>query len=316
MSKKGQSTTASILKWEDIEHLYNVALVNKMYGLCKFIIAGSYYGLHAEQITSLKWKDVFSDIFFVKGRDGKTLTIKNSQKAKKKFIEQFNLLNRNTTEDDYIILNRFGSRSSIQMLNRSLKQLNVYSKLNIKNLSTESFRKTFARHIYDILPPNLKDTGLKMLSQYLGHSSVAITTSYIGIDNSFLFDNPTEMFEYLELYSSSQTELSDKFIKDYTKNGFVYLLKDSTLPTLLKIGKTVDLSNREGTLQGEKPTYSLYKYVKLDCEKAAYALETSLHKRYAKYHVRGEWYELPENELKELLSEFSWEDANVNNIHE
>lgn len=310
MSRKGQTTTASILKWGDIERLYIVALNHKMYSMCRFIIAAACYGLHAEQVLSLKWKDVLSDEFIVFSRNGNSITVKNTKYAKAKFLEQFALSEETLGQDDYIVKNRYDGTMSLQMLNRHLKNLNVWSKLNVENLSTESFRKTFARRVYDLLPTNLKNSGLEMLSQYLGHASLALTREYIGLwDRKSFFKNPKEMFEYLEQLKQPDAAISDGLIDEYENPSYVYLAKDSALPKLTKIGKADDTTYREGTLQGEKPSIFFFKVVKCENSELAYVTEKMLHKRYKDYRIRGEWFELPDDELNALLSEFSWEDA-------
>lgn len=314
MSVKGISTTASVLSWEDVEHLYKVAMVNKMYSLCKVIVGGAYYGLHIEQTLSLRWSDVLSDVFFVGAKKGKIITVRNTKEAKKKIFELMNVCGSVDT-DDYFIITRFGGKASSQCINRQLKNLNFYSKLFIKNLSTESFRKAFGRHVYDSLPYRMKESGLSMIAEYFGQQSLHVTVEYLGLkDRFFEFDNPFEMFEFIEK-ESDNTGVPEEFARQFRKPGFVYLLKDSALPTLVKIGKTCQLSDREGTLQGEKPTYSLYKYVRLDCEKAAYAFETSLHKRYKEYRRRGEWFEIPKGQMNALLEEFSWNDYSDKKEH-
>jgi hypothetical protein len=59
-----------------------------------------------------------------------------------------------------------------------------------------------------------------------------------------------------------------------------------------KIGRSKNPIKRERTLQSEKPTISLFYY----CEVPA-KIESILHEKYKDYRVRGEWFDLDEEEF-------------------
>jgi hypothetical protein len=126
-------------------------------------------------------------------------------------------------------------------------------------------------------------------------------------DEVFEFSNPYEMFSLLE--KGDPVKPDEEFVKEYTKPSYVYLMKDGNLPLYIKIGKANDVGSRERTLQGEKPTIVLYKYLRFDCEKEAFTFEKKLHRKYREQQARGEWYILSEEKLNELLSEYEWVDA-------
>jgi hypothetical protein len=73
-----------------------------------------------------------------------------------------------------------------------------------------------------------------------------------------------------------------------------------------KIGIANNPKYREGTLQSEKPSIVLRKQLKLDSRSDALAKEKELHRKYEKYHLRGEWFNLPDKLLVELLNEYDW----------
>lgn len=64
-----------------------------------------------------------------------------------------------------------------------------------------------------------------------------------------------------------------------------------------KIGRSIDPKFRERTLQSEKPSISLVGKTKVDIEKR-------LHDKYSVYHVRGEWYNLSQHQVKDILDLF------------
>ena len=102
---------------------------------------------------------------------------------------------------------------------------------------------------------------------------------------------------------------NEKYFSNFINESFVYIMKDSNLPNMVKIGKSNNINNRERTLQGEKPTITIYKYIKFNGEKAAFEFETVLHKRYKNNRIRGEWFELNEKELQILINEYEWKDC-------
>lgn len=77
-----------------------------------------------------------------------------------------------------------------------------------------------------------------------------------------------------------------------------YLMKDGNGFT--KIGKSFNPVYRESTLQSEKPTVELLATLDLD-------IELELHKKYAEYRVRGEWFSLTSKQIKEIILENSFQ---------
>ena len=93
------------------------------------------------------------------------------------------------------------------------------------------------------------------------------------------------------------------------KPSYVYLMKDSALPELTKIGKSNQPYYRERTLQGEKPTISMYKYTRLKNEEEAFKFERMLHDKYDDKRVRGEWFKINNDDLFSLIARYEWIDA-------
>lgn len=85
----------------------------------------------------------------------------------------------------------------------------------------------------------------------------------------------------------------------------VYLMKD-LITGDTKIGESIDVLNREKTLQADKPQIELFYVLICDTKKEAQKLEKHLHSRYAAKHKRGEWYTLTNNDISQLLKEYKW----------
>lgn len=89
-------------------------------------------------------------------------------------------------------------------------------------------------------------------------------------------------------------ELDNKL--NHKKEFKTYLMIDKNTG-FYKIGKAIEPYFREKTLQSEKPTISILAF----CDKN---IENYLHKKYAIKKIRGEWYNLSEKEVSEVISEF------------
>lgn len=81
-------------------------------------------------------------------------------------------------------------------------------------------------------------------------------------------------------------------------NQRTYLMKDSNTG-YTKIGKAIDPKYRERTLQSEKPTISLFAV----CDDN---IELELHKKFEDKRIRGEWFDLKDNELIEIVNQYSF----------
>ena len=67
-----------------------------------------------------------------------------------------------------------------QRINIILKEIKKKYRLKIKNFSCHSLRKTFGRQVYNMNSEN-SELALVKLMELFNHSSVAITTRYLGL---------------------------------------------------------------------------------------------------------------------------------------
>lgn len=81
---------------------------------------------------------------------------------------------------------------------------------------------------------------------------------------------------------------------------FVYLMHD-TANGYYKIGISNKPQYREKTLQSEKPTIELITAKKFPVRKIAESIEKSLHSVYAEKRLRGEWFELNEIDVENVI---------------
>ena len=81
---------------------------------------------------------------------------------------------------------------------------------------------------------------------------------------------------------------------------FVYLMKDVS-NGFYKIGISNKPEYRERTLQSEKPTIVLLKSKEFPTRIIAEAIESALHKAFGEKRLRGEWFELDEKDVEDII---------------
>ena len=73
-----------------------------------------------------------------------------------------------------------------------------------------------------------------------------------------------------------------------------------------KIGRSINPPKRERTLQAEKKEISLLMVCDKDVEK-------QLHKQFETKHIRGEWYNLSENDINDIIKQYNFKPYANNN---
>lgn len=114
------------------------------------------------------------------------------------------------------------------------------------------------------------------------------TSEYIDlVKNTIPNYEPTEI---------KQAEPKKETITDFC---FVYLMHD-TSNGYYKIGISNSPEYRERTLQSEKPTIEMIASKKFPIRKIAESIEKALHSTYSEKRLRGEWFELNDNDVEHI----------------
>ena len=181
MSLKYSTTTADRLDWDEMINLVRKLEQDKNYKFALFIALGSFWGLRVNDMKALVWEDVLDkdEITIVEHKTGKKRLIP-IKTALKKFIKDcYSHINPVSLRSPLFISQK-GTVYSTQRLNVVLKEIKEKYKLNIKNFSCHSLRKTFGREVYN-QNLGLGEQALVMLMDIFNHSSIAVTKRYIGL---------------------------------------------------------------------------------------------------------------------------------------
>lgn len=109
--------------------------------------------------------------------------------------------------------------------------------------------------------------------------------------------------EEIPNYEPLQLRDNRKSIKEENigQECYVYLMKDET-NNFFKIGISNKPEYREYTLQSEKPTIKLLQAKKFPIRKIASSFEKGLHEIYNKQRIRGEWFNLSDEDVQHIIS--------------
>lgn len=192
MARKGISTTAEPLGFEEYAKLIQHLEKDKKYRWALFCVIAGSLALRASDVLNLKWGDVLGgDLCFLKEKKTKKirrLLINPSVSAKIKAL--YEKMESPDPNQQIFLSKRTGRPYTIQNVNTHLRNYKNRYLLSIGKFSTHSFRKTFGKKVFE--DSGESEKGLILLSRELNHSSPAVTRRYIGLkdgDYSAIYDS-------------------------------------------------------------------------------------------------------------------------------
>ena len=147
----------------------NRAIIEVLYGS----------GLRVSELINLKLSNIYFDenYMLVEGKGSKQRLVPLSEESVKQI--GFWRLDRNKLDikkgnEDYLFLNRLGSRLTRAMIFTIVKDLCVVAGIK-KNVSPHTFRHSFATHLLET------GTDIRFIQELLGHNSIKTTQIYTHI---------------------------------------------------------------------------------------------------------------------------------------
>lgn len=144
------------------------------------------------------------------------------------------------------------------------------------------------------------------------HTSSKRPKTILIDDNCF---SPPHKDEAIHAYIKNRLETITKLVPDYQLPHrtviktpieykfnwcYVYLMRDNT-NGYHKIGISNKPEYREKTLQSEKPSIEMLACKKFPTRKIAEAIESALHTAYSQQRVRGEWFNLNDEDVAAII---------------
>jgi len=167
----------SYLNWEDYLKLINSLNGNKfrlliaLQGMC---------GLRISDALNLTWSDILNtnEVKLKEKKTGKERTIYFNSTLMAIIQEEYKEQNGSV----FVFRSKFCNKPmSLEYVNRQLKE--IFCKFDVEynqRVSSHLFRKTFGRRYMEI--NKYSDKALLMLNEVFGHSTIAITKIYLGIN--------------------------------------------------------------------------------------------------------------------------------------
>ena len=181
MSLKYSNTTADYLEWNQAMNLIRSLFRDEEYKMSLLISIGCFWGLRISDILALRWNQILNtdEFTIIERKTGKSRTIRINSQLKKHILECYQKIEPIGVNAP-ILVSQKGTIYTIQRINVILKEVKVRYKLNIKNFSCHSLRKTFGRQVYNQNSDNA-ELALVKLMELFNHSSVGITKRYLGL---------------------------------------------------------------------------------------------------------------------------------------
>ena len=157
------------------EGMRNKALLETLYAC----------GLRVSELVNLKLSDIYFEIDFLKvtGKGDKERFVPIGGTAKKLiklYVDQVRVHQSiKKGEEDYIFLNRRGSRLTRVMVFTIIKRLAIKAGIK-KSISPHTFRHSFATHLVE------GGADLRAVQEMLGHESITTTEIYTHLDRNYL----------------------------------------------------------------------------------------------------------------------------------
>lgn len=180
MSKKYSSTKADYLEWDQMLNLVHKLYKVEKFKMSLFITLGSFWGLRVSDLTALKWEQILNvdEITIIEGKTKKKRVISISSQLKQHILDCYGKIN--PVGFQYVFVSQKKVVYSTQRLNILLKEIKATYKLNIKNFSCHSLRKTFGRQVFNMSGEN-SEMALIKLMEIFNHSNMGITKRYLGL---------------------------------------------------------------------------------------------------------------------------------------
>ncbi len=175
-----------VLSIDEIEQIISAIDLSKPEGQRNRAIIEVLYGsgLRVSELINLKISNIYFDenYMLIEGKGSKQRLVPLSEEA----VQQIGYwrLDRNRLDiakgnEDFLFLNRRGSKLSRAMIFTIIKDLTVISGIK-KNVSPHTFRHSFATHLLE------NGANLRAIQQLLGHESITTTELYTHIDVQYL----------------------------------------------------------------------------------------------------------------------------------
>lgn len=193
MAQKGQSTTSDYLPFEEFQKLLNGLHNDGLYqweAYCKISFCTAF---RVSDVRTTKWKDILGKDEFIKveQKTQKSRIVKLNKEIAQNITQMYELVRPFDTSLSVICNPKTGEPYTPEYINRKLKYFRVRYRVKIRRFSTHTFRKTFARNVFESNGGTMK--ALSLIQKILNHKNPQTTLTYMG----YVQDDINEIYNSL-----------------------------------------------------------------------------------------------------------------------
>jgi len=176
-----------VLDKEEIDAMINAVDLSKNEGHRNRAIIETLYscGLRVSELVNLKITNLYFEEGFIrvigKGNKERLVPVSDSVEKEVNLYKNHVRIHQEikTGQEDFLFLNRRGSKLTRHMINAIVKQLAFATRLR-KNISPHTFRHSFATHMVE------GGANLRAIQEMLGHESISTTEIYTHLSDDVL----------------------------------------------------------------------------------------------------------------------------------
>ena len=189
MSVRNSYTTADYLEWDTAMALIRKLYNDKDYRFSLLFGCGCFFGLRISDLRKLTWSMLLDDVSFMlnEQKTGKRRQIKINKGFQRHIQDCYDALKITDRQQPCFISNK-GGVYSIQRINAHFKEIKAKYRLQIKNFSSHTMRKTFGRRVVESAPSGEVEMQFLRLQTIFNHSSPQITRAYLGFRQKEISD--------------------------------------------------------------------------------------------------------------------------------
>lgn len=193
MARKGISTTADYLPFEELKKLFEGLHRDKLYKWEAYCKVSYCTAFRISDVRTTTWKDILhqSELIKMEQKTKKSRLITFSQEIADNIAQLYELAGSPDLSLSVICNPHTHQPYSREYINRRLKYFRVRYQVNIRHFSTHSFRKTFARNTFEANGGTMK--ALSLIQKILNHKNPQTTLIYMG----YVQDDINEIYNSL-----------------------------------------------------------------------------------------------------------------------
>lgn len=193
MARKGLSTTADYLPFDELKKLFEGLHRDKLYKWEAYCKVSYCTAFRISDIRTTTWKDILhqNELIKMEQKTKKSRLITFSQEIMDNIAQLYELAGSPDLSLSVICNPHTHQPYSREYINRRLKYFRVRYQVNIRHFSTHSFRKTFARNTFEANGGTMK--ALSLIQKILNHKNPQTTLIYMG----YVQDDINEIYNSL-----------------------------------------------------------------------------------------------------------------------